>query len=119
MGSQPRPQVLELAASKVAYRILLPWLCRPGLFEFIPADDARDDALEALETAEDDVVLLLRTSGTTSKPKGVPLRQGAIVRSDWPPLEPAWHPLICRLTDRLIPWPPSRCVRRPSAFWDD
>lgn len=54
----------------------------PGLFELIP-DPAMPQAydLKPLETGEDDVVLLLRTSGTTSKPKGVPLRQSAIVRN--------------------------------------
>jgi|TARA_B110000196_G_C21142020_1_gene664371 acyl-CoA synthetase (AMP-forming)/AMP-acid ligase II len=54
----------------------------PGLFELIPDPTMPQTSdLIPLETGEDDVVLLLRTSGTTSKPKGVPLRQSAIVRN--------------------------------------
>jgi acyl-CoA synthetase (AMP-forming)/AMP-acid ligase II len=53
----------------------------PGLFNLIP--QTPDSTLERikLDTTANDVVLLLRTSGTTSKPKGVPLEQGAIVRN--------------------------------------
>eukprot|EP00308_Calcidiscus_leptoporus_P011576 CAMPEP_0119370154 /NCGR_PEP_ID=MMETSP1334-20130426/16552_1 /TAXON_ID=127549 /ORGANISM="Calcidiscus leptoporus, Strain RCC1130" /LENGTH=2388 /DNA_ID=CAMNT_0007387159 /DNA_START=53 /DNA_END=7219 /DNA_ORIENTATION=- len=51
----------------------------PGLFRLIPAEGVqRDDSMQLVRD-EHDISLLLRTSGTTSKPKGVPLTQGAIV----------------------------------------
>ena len=52
---------------------------QPGLFTLrseMPADPG-----PPLEMKPEDPVLLLRTSGTTSKPKGVPLRQGQLVRN--------------------------------------
>jgi len=54
---------------------------QPGLFDFagVPASRERDPDLAPLSRSAEDVSLLLRTSGTTSTPKGVPLRQGQLV----------------------------------------
>lgn len=52
----------------------------PGLFKLTPAAGSTPSKAK-LATDATDVALLLRTSGTTSKPKGVPLQQGAIVRN--------------------------------------
>jgi len=53
----------------------------PGLFELTPDPTLQKPERVALETGADDTVLLLRTSGTTARPKGVPLQQGSIVRN--------------------------------------
>lgn len=54
---------------------------KPGLFEFVEGvvPPAQSAAAEPLHTTANDVSLLLRTSGTTSAPKGVPLKQGQVV----------------------------------------
>ena len=55
----------------------------PGMYTYTTvvaeAELARRLAAPALLNPEDGVCLMLRTSGTTSKPKGVPLMQGQIV----------------------------------------
>jgi len=52
----------------------------PGLFEFV---GDRGEALEGepLQNPETGICLLLRTSGTTARPKGVPLLQNALVNN--------------------------------------
>lgn len=50
----------------------------PGLFRFIGKASASQE-IDPMEP--EDVALLLRTSGTTATPKGVPLRQGHLVRN--------------------------------------
>jgi len=50
---------------------------RAGHFEYI--DSKGVDGAEPLVNSEDGICLLLRTSGTTARPKGVPLEQGALV----------------------------------------
>lgn len=60
-----------------AARILGPGA--PGQFRFTSAQAADWGALPALRNPADGPCLLLRTSGTTARPKGVPLSQGALV----------------------------------------
>jgi len=52
----------------------------PGLFKLVPSSGTTP-SLTPLATRGDDIALLLRTSGTTSKPKGVPLQQNSVVRN--------------------------------------
>lgn len=56
---------------------------QPGLFtlESSPSYAEIEDASHALCNLESDTFLLLRTSGTTSAPKGVPLKHGQVVRN--------------------------------------
>lgn len=51
----------------------------PGFFRFQPSSIV--PSKHQLVSRVDDYVLLLRTSGTTSKPKAVPLKQGQLVRN--------------------------------------
>ena len=54
---------------------------KPGMFEFIVSDNTVNKKLseKPLKNEEGGTCLLLRTSGTTARPKGVPLRQEALV----------------------------------------
>lgn len=52
---------------------------QPGLFDFAVTSKEGDPSGAPVPRLADDVCLLLRTSGTTSTPKGVPLRQGQLV----------------------------------------
>ncbi len=54
---------------------------KPGMFEYnVDATTAIDyGGKSPLENSESGTCLLLRTSGTTARPKGVPLAQGALV----------------------------------------
>lgn len=61
---------------------------KPGLFQFTHSGDDRLDQswdpsmfslVESLSNPSDGVALLLGTSGTTSKPKGVPIRHSSLV----------------------------------------
>ena len=70
--------------SVIVHEAIIAGAHSPGLFSFASRRDSTAAILtpeRELRTAERDVALLLRTSGTTSKPKGVPLQQQAIVRN--------------------------------------
>lgn len=54
---------------------------RPGLFEFTSEQVPDFESLPELSNPEDGNCLLLRTSGTTARPKGVPLAQGSLVNN--------------------------------------
>jgi acyl-CoA synthetase (AMP-forming)/AMP-acid ligase II/peptidoglycan/LPS O-acetylase OafA/YrhL len=51
---------------------------KPGLFKYVTGDEEELDAAPLVNPA-DGTCLLLRTSGTTARPKGVPLEQAALV----------------------------------------
>ena len=55
----------------------------PGMFDLSASPRQPHEGKQdvQLSRSADDVCLLLRTSGTTSMPKGVPLRQGQLVRN--------------------------------------
>jgi long-subunit acyl-CoA synthetase (AMP-forming) len=53
---------------------------KPGIFKYYSVQiDVDLDKQPTLVNQEDETCLLLRTSGTTARPKGVPLSQGALV----------------------------------------
>jgi acyl-CoA synthetase (AMP-forming)/AMP-acid ligase II len=66
---------------------------KPGLFKYthsggqrldatwLPSSHSSMDVFKSLNNPPDGVALLLGTSGTTSKPKGVPIRHSSIVRN--------------------------------------
>ena len=62
---------------------------KPGIFDFVERENVAIDGLwtpessasEALVNPSDGIGLLLSTSGTTSKPKGVPVKHGALVNN--------------------------------------
>jgi hypothetical protein len=55
---------------------------RPGMFEYIDQKVSLNDVSERpLRNPANGTCLLLRTSGTTARPKGVPLEQGALVNN--------------------------------------
>ena len=49
---------------------------KPGLFEYKVEGGGDFGSTPPLVNGENETCLLLRTSGTTARPKGVPLRQG-------------------------------------------
>jgi oxalate---CoA ligase len=53
---------------------------RPGLFQYIASTDGTLRG-EPLVNPEEGTCLLLRTSGTTARPKGVPLQQRSLVNN--------------------------------------
>lgn len=54
---------------------------KPGLFSFTSSQKTDFASAPALENPENGNCLLLRTSGTTARPKGVPLEQGSLVNN--------------------------------------
>ncbi len=52
---------------------------KPGLFEYSVDATTAIDGTSPLMNSDSGTCLLLRTSGTTARPKGVPLTQGALV----------------------------------------
>lgn len=55
---------------------------RPGMFEYIDQKVSLNDvSVRPLRNPANGTCLLLRTSGTTARPKGVPLEQGALVNN--------------------------------------
>jgi acyl-CoA synthetase (AMP-forming)/AMP-acid ligase II len=70
------------AARSAAQSILLAELARDGLRVTVAANDREISSIARFEPAEpDDIALLLHTSGTTSRPKQVPLRHRNLVAS--------------------------------------
>lgn len=57
---------------------------RPGIFEYILSEEeirSFNPSAPYLRLPENGICLLLRTSGTTARPKGVPLKQGDLVKN--------------------------------------